>query len=120
MERVIDLKWDTPANALDLEMLKAQVKNHDKDVKSKLAQIEKSIATVQEHIQPGRDAAAPRDFPPPAAATPAAAPPPSNRARPPEDTAANNGSSRGPPEWLREVPTELLFHVLKTRSPPHD
>jgi len=116
MERVIDLKWDTPANALDLEMLKSQVKHHDKEVRTRLAHVERTMHMAMEQMRSGHKVA-PKDHPPTAVSVSIAASAFSDCARPLQEMTSG---SHGPPEWLREVPTELLFHVLKTRSPPHD
>jgi len=46
---------------------------------------------------------------------------PSERTEPAELAASDEAAGAPPPpEWLRQVPTELLFHALKSRAGSED
>jgi len=105
VEKVAGLRWDIPASTLDLEMLKELVRHEDKLLKKKLGSIEAILMKrpVSANQTPMTLALQEEDHHGRPAAGPALA-------------AGGAGSSEAPPMWLREVPTELLLHVLQTRA----
>merc|ERR1711862_286086 len=45
-KKVQDLRWDTPASVLDVEMLKANVRRHDKGIRARLTNIENTLTKI--------------------------------------------------------------------------
>eukprot|EP00929_Paragymnodinium_shiwhaense_P032723 TRINITY_DN18104_c0_g1_i1.p1 TRINITY_DN18104_c0_g1~~TRINITY_DN18104_c0_g1_i1.p1 ORF type:complete len:542 (+),score=150.10 TRINITY_DN18104_c0_g1_i1:164-1789(+) len=109
MDRVVELRWDTPAGALDIEMLKSLVKADDKAMRKTLGNIEFCLEKIM------------------AADSGLATPTPGHHSMSTAMYGGYGGAGKAVPyeeshlnsayAYLRDVPTELLFHVLKTRSP---
>lgn len=99
--KVVELRWSTPASALDVAMLKSMVRAEDKVLKKQLDRIEKHLGRMKDHGGP-------------------AAPIASMNANPMLKgfSKMDQPKAEGGASWLEDVPMELLFHVLKTRSPP--
>uniref|UniRef100_A0A7S4T4E2 Ion transport domain-containing protein n=1 Tax=Alexandrium monilatum TaxID=311494 RepID=A0A7S4T4E2_9DINO len=107
VEQIMELRWDTPAKTLDMEMLKATVTLEDGALRRQLDRIEAGLAQLL-----GR-------------AAPEAAPGPEGSAREPVLAGAGAPEARGRDARpsgraiargrLAEVPTELLFGALRVR-----
>merc|ERR1712187_433557 len=97
VDKVVDLRWDTPAGALDLEMLKSMVKADDKMLVKRLAIREENLRQLsQGNTVTAKDNSEQQHF-----------------AKPHVQQEQEVDWSVSP---LADVPTELLFHVLKTRE----
>merc|ERR1740121_1057523 len=86
VERILELRWDTDASSLDVDVLRAHLEKSNSRLRRRLDGLEAALRAVLDAEGQG---------------------PPSEPADP--------AGPRPPPEWLRQVPTELLFHVLKSR-----
>lgn len=93
IEKVIEIRPDTPAGALDIEILRTRVEREEKTFNARLDFIEDALKCVN-----GLDS-----LPPPTTRQ-------ANKPTDPKDT--------GPNAWLKDVPTEVLFAVLNSRAPP--
>jgi len=109
IQKVVDIRPDQYASALDLELLKAQVTKDQKNFKAKLARIQagcdklfnpdgegggaKPIANI--HNLPGMP----------------------NMSNSENEKPKNNDASKSKVITLADVPTALLFEALKVRSP---
>lgn len=102
VEKVVDLRWDTPASALDIEMLKATIANEDKALKRKLDGLEARLG----RLFMARGTAA-------CGAAPTAENPGTQGRLEAEPANFEDGTN-----WLQEVPTELLLQELKSRPMP--
>jgi len=130
VDQVVEMRMDTPASALDAEMLKSELMAQDKVLKQKLGRIENDLKTIlgiplEEEKKGSSDALViktsskvEKDFSDHASlpgqanvGEEASSPQP----KPPKPIVANTPSSSSE-NWLHDVPTELLFLVLKTRA----
>jgi len=101
IEKVVEIRPDTPASALDIEILRTRVEREEKTFNARLDFIEEALKSVHG-----------------LAALPA-----------PTTTSQTNQTSTKPNQtdpkaatsltaWLTDVPTEVLFAVLNSRAPP--
>jgi len=122
VDQVIDLRMDTPASALDVEMLKSAVKIEDRMICKRLDKIESELQKILGVEAPDCSRSSPvpvKEF--------------LKETKEPQDrdlslpgqlmndeaksTATSvSATSAGGEHWLTDVPTELLFHILKSRS----
>mmetsp|Transcript_27104 Transcript_27104/g.48997 ORF Transcript_27104/g.48997 Transcript_27104/m.48997 type:complete len:544 (+) Transcript_27104:83-1714(+) len=121
VDQVIDLRMDTPASALDVEMLKSAVRTEDRLLAKKMDRIEGELQKIL-GLEGLRTS-------PSISAAPAPAEDFTKDTKDSKDvlmslpgqlmsdeanaTATSTGSSEN---WLQDVPTELLFHILKSRA----
>jgi len=119
VDQVIDLRMDTPASALDVEMLKSAVKIEDRMICKRLDKIESELqkilgveamdfsrpSPVKEFLKEPKE---PQDVSLPGQLI--------NDEANGTATSAASATSAGGEQWLHDVPTELLFHILKSRS----
>lgn len=137
VSQVVELRMDTPASALDLEMLKCNIRKEDKILNRKLDKIEAELRKTmglttmlpaETSNLEGLQARALKDnhlqlpqLPGQLFSSNESETSSNNEALIyPNSSASNCSEDEGPDDlrWLREVPTELLFHVLKSRAPP--
>jgi hypothetical protein len=89
MEKVVEIRPDTPASALDIEILRVRIEREERNIDARLNFIETALTNVT---------AASRE-----------APSPPRMSSPPQNVSS---------DWLRDVPSEVLFAVLQSRAPP--
>jgi hypothetical protein len=142
VSQVVELRMDTPASALDLEMLKCNIRKEDKILNRKLDKIEAELrktmglTSIDPRMLPaettnleGLQARSMKDnhlqlpqLPGQLFSSNESETSSNNEALiyPNSSASFNRSEDEGPDDlrWLREVPTELLFHVLKSRAPP--
>lgn len=99
IEKVVEIRPDTPASALDIEILRVRVEREEKTFNARLDFIEQALANT-----------APATNPPPAQAN--------TGSRAPEPKAVVPDYRNPASDWLRDVPTEVLFAILNSRAPP--
>jgi len=95
------LRWDTPAGALDVEMLKSKVTKEDNKTKRTLDRIQEKLQRAMESIttmQVNGDASGY-----------------SQHGHSANDSATDSMPVDEEANYLRQVPTELLFHALRRR-----
>mmetsp|Transcript_74014 Transcript_74014/g.128451 ORF Transcript_74014/g.128451 Transcript_74014/m.128451 type:complete len:597 (-) Transcript_74014:103-1893(-) len=92
--KVAEIRPDTPASALDIEVLRIQMMEQEKNCNLRLDVIEGVLAKLLVEA--------------PAATDHKPSPAPITR----------DGIDQKSEDWLREVPTEELFKVLRGRAPP--
>lgn len=113
IEKVVEIRPDTPASALDIEILRVRVEREAKKYNARLDFIEEALNSGNGLDPSG---ALPPALMPPAAKNlneldlPGASKPPMGGR---EDVQLNRETA-----WLRDVPTEVLFAVLHNRAPP--
>jgi len=122
IQKVVDVRPDQPASALDLELLKAQVNKDQKNFKAKLSRIEAGINKVFDPDGDGIPGVAPKakakngmpDLPgmPSMPALEDRSSDNNKNAKPGSNNASNKVVIK-----LSESPTALLFQALKERSP---
>jgi len=95
IEKVVEIRPDTPASVLDIEILRVRVEREEKMFNARIDFIEQALANV--NAMPGAPVAPSNNKSPQAAPDP-------------KLTSAN--------AWLLDVPTEVLFQVLNSRAPP--
>jgi len=93
IEKVVEIRPDTPASALDIEILRTRVEREEKTFNARLDFIEDALKGVN-----GLDSL----------------PPPTTKS----STKPNDLKDTNPNAWLKDVPTEVLFAVLGTRALP--
>lgn len=103
ISKVMEIRPDTDASALDIELLRTRVEREEKSFTSRLDFVEEALKSVN-NISPEIPAKAAISKPAPVI---------SPSAVKAEETTNSSVA------WLREVPTEVLFAVLNSRSPPH-
>mmetsp|Transcript_132339 Transcript_132339/g.423440 ORF Transcript_132339/g.423440 Transcript_132339/m.423440 type:complete len:609 (-) Transcript_132339:122-1948(-) len=118
MNKVIELKWDESASALDMEVLQAQAAVSNKDLRKRLIRVEAALEglLLEEDEMEVETCTTPT-----ADATPSFVFVEDTVSLPPvvgKSGGRTESSDAAPNEWLNQVPTELLFHVLKMRSAP--
>lgn len=93
IEKVMEIRPDTDASALDIEILRVRVEREEKAFNQRLDLVEQALDSLNES-----DETAANDNP----------------------AAKENIDpySSSPAVWLKEVPTEVLFAVLNSRAPP--
>jgi len=105
VEKVLELRMDVPASALDIELCKAQAASADKIMNKTLGRIEENLSSLI--AQSGsQDSSSPKHMPGDHAA---------REALRISDGQRGAGGETAP-AWLREIPTDMLFHVLKSRN----
>lgn len=95
MDKMLEIRPDTDASALDIEVLRVRVERDEKAFNARLDLIEEALTKMNEEGLPPVEK--------------------SNENEKSDDPYAKEGSST---KWLREVPTEVLFAVLNSRAPP--
>eukprot|EP00928_Gymnodinium_smaydae_P020902 TRINITY_DN1808_c0_g2_i1.p1 TRINITY_DN1808_c0_g2~~TRINITY_DN1808_c0_g2_i1.p1 ORF type:complete len:648 (-),score=153.38 TRINITY_DN1808_c0_g2_i1:360-2303(-) len=73
LSKLADLRWDTPTNALDLEMLRREVLQDNKRIQGRLDQMEHKLDLVLNRVRESRQRSAPelpQPATPPASASP--------------------------------------------------
>jgi len=97
MEKVVEIRPDMPASAIDIEILRVRVEREEKNVNARIDFIEQALTNVTASTSNGQL--------------------PSGN---PSDAklAAAEEKIDGSTAWLRDVPTEVLFAVLNSRAPP--
>lgn len=95
ISKVVEIRPDTPASALDIEILRVRVEREEKMFNARIDFIEQALANV--NASPGAPVA------------------PSNNKGP---QAAPDPKIASANAWLLDVPTEVLFKVLNSRAPP--
>jgi hypothetical protein len=103
ISKVMEIRPDTDASALDIELLRTRVEREEMSFTSRLDFVEEALKSVN-NISPEIPAKAAISKPVPVI---------SPSAVKAEETTNLSVA------WLREVPTEVLFAVLNSRSPPH-
>lgn len=95
IEKVVEIRPDTAASALDIEILRTRVEREEKNFNARLDFIEEALASVNG----------------------TAVPAPNNAKESPVKPV---GKAADPslPAWLADVPTDVLFAVLNSRAPP--
>jgi len=99
IEKVVEIRPDTPASALDIEILRTRVEREEKTFNARLDFIEDALKSAN-----GLDAL----------------PPTTTRQGNQTSTKPNQIDPKdiNPTSWLKDVPTEVLFAVLNSRAPP--
>jgi len=92
--KVVEIRPDSPASALDIEILRVRVEREEKNFNARLDYIEQALAS----------------------ASPAPAGDIASKSALKEATVASKPDPSA--AWLRDVPTEVLFAVLNSRAPP--
>lgn len=116
IEKVVEIRPDTPASALDIEILRVRVEREAKKYNARLDFIEEALSNGNGSDPSGALPPASRDLLPFGAkslnelALPGASKPPMGG----REDAQFNGETA----WLKDVPTEVLFAVLHSRAPP--
>jgi len=117
VDKMVEVRPDMPAKALDIEMLRVNVEQDDEDFKSRLNQIENTLQRLlaqnnlggeDNNWAMGSDASEQAFVGRPSVGEP----------RPSEDKPWCVSSATTDNDWLKSVPMELLVHVLQSRSPP--
>jgi len=122
VDQVIDLRMDTPAGALDVEMLKSTTASEHKTLRRRLIYMEselRKMLSLREE-QMAKEASERRQT----AAQVSAQENLANSIGLPSPRMAGSEASKqsvsagdaDPDEWLQEVPMEVLLHVLKARA----
>jgi len=100
IEKVVEIRPDTPASALDIEILRVRVEREEKTFNARLDFIEDALKSVNGLA----------GLPPPAAV---------QDIQTTTKPAAKLAEGASPlTAWLTDVPTEVLFAVLNSRAPP--
>jgi len=101
--KVVEIRPDTPASALDIEILRVRVEREEKAFNARLDFIQDALQSVngQQALPAPTSQAYPTATKAPVKAVEAA------------DPKANSFTA-----WLTDVPTEVLFAVLNSRAPP--
>jgi hypothetical protein len=103
--RVAELRWDTPAGALDVEMLKSRVTKEDRKTKLTLERIQDKLQTAMESIVSMQGVGGPGGCTQQEVLGCGAG-----------DSGADGPAANDETAYLRQVPTELLFHALRRRT----
>jgi hypothetical protein len=124
-EKVKELRWDAPARALELETLKSVSAIETKKIKQQLEKIEEALRTIAARAkgsrfgggrhQEGQSAPAGGGAPPPSGGTVGSADTTWYPKRTPKASSGPGAATSS--SWMQDVPTEMLFHILKTRTP---
>jgi len=93
MQKVVEIRPDTPAGALDIEILRVRVEREEQAFNARLDVVEDAISKML--ADPQSESTFLADGRPP-----------------PKDESTSVAS------WLRQVPIEVLFAVLHSRAPP--
>jgi hypothetical protein len=96
MEKVVEIRPDTPAGALDTEILRVRVEREEKVFNERLDIVENALATILAEPQKESNNVANHD----------------------SKLLPKDADTSRIEKWLREVPTEVLFAVLHSRAPP--
>jgi hypothetical protein len=96
MEKVVEIRPDTPAGALDTEILRVRVEREEKVFNDRLDIVENALAAVLAEPQSESNNAVNAD----------------------SKLLPKDADTSKIEEWLRQVPTEVLFAVLHSRAPP--
>eukprot|EP00931_Biecheleriopsis_adriatica_P066098 TRINITY_DN40511_c0_g1_i1.p1 TRINITY_DN40511_c0_g1~~TRINITY_DN40511_c0_g1_i1.p1 ORF type:complete len:541 (-),score=137.52 TRINITY_DN40511_c0_g1_i1:82-1704(-) len=125
VEQVIDLRMDTPASALDVEMLKSTVRSQDRLLKRKLDRMEAELSRIlgmdmtTQELSTERSVSKPIEKPSMKVQQDTGAEVmtlPGQMMDGEANATATSTGSIAEDSWLHEVPLELLFHVLTARS----
>jgi hypothetical protein len=115
-EKVKDLRWDTPAKAVDLELLRSASHERTVAMRQQLKKVEGSLKMWAAKRQSSRrlTGAAPSG-----GTTEGSWYPKTGQKAPFSASWGPDGglAADAATTWLQEVPTEMLFHILKTRAP---
>jgi hypothetical protein len=96
IEKVVEIRPDTAASALDIEILRTRVEREEKTFNARLDFIEEALNSVNGT---------------------AALPPPKDAKESPVKP-VGKAADLSFPAWLADVPTDVLFAVLNSRAPP--
>jgi len=114
IEKVVEIRPDTPASALDIEILRVRVEREAKKYNARLDFIEEALSNGS-----GLD--------PSGAVLPALMPPSAKNLneldlpgpiKPVMASRDDDSQLNRETAWLRDVPTEVLFAILHNRAPP--
>lgn len=103
LQKIMELRPEEPASALDVEMLRMNVRKNEKVIKKQMEKVQQRLMSVVDSAQP----------------VPVVATPVEGKL---SDKAPDGLQIRLPSKdgsmapWLKDVPTELLFAVLKNRQ----
>lgn len=118
MQQLVHIRPDTPASALDIEVLRIRVEREERDFNEKLDMIEEAIS--KNMLIDGTVLASSglvSDTPTsPGALSPGSPPPPSLRAK--ASLSQAKPALLDSDRLVREAPTEVLFAVLESRGQP--
>lgn len=95
MEKILELRWETEASSLDVDVFRAAVEKSNHQMSQRLAKLQDMLELLLEDM--GVKVSSLEDHPKSPAAGGVLSP------------------ASAHAEWLRKAPTELLFHALKSR-----
>lgn len=112
-DKVKELRWDTPAKAVDLETLRSASHERTMAMRQQLKKVEESLKIWAAKRQ-SRLVGAPSG-----GTTEGSWYPKTGQKAPLSASLGPDGglAADASTNWLQEVPTEMLFHILKTRAP---
>lgn len=92
IEKVVEIRPDMPASAIDIEILRVRVEREEKGVNERLDFIEQALTNVNAFADGSSESY--------------------------QATHKTEEKIDSSEPWLRDVPTEVLFAVLNSRAPP--
>eukprot|EP00931_Biecheleriopsis_adriatica_P008479 TRINITY_DN109662_c0_g1_i1.p1 TRINITY_DN109662_c0_g1~~TRINITY_DN109662_c0_g1_i1.p1 ORF type:complete len:585 (+),score=126.15 TRINITY_DN109662_c0_g1_i1:90-1844(+) len=108
VDQVMDFRSDVPASVLDVELIKIFMRREDKRLNKLFGKIEPMLTKITGHTVQRRSSKSPNK---------AASEPLAHNSLPGMiDDNAEAKAETGKYGFLKEVPTELLYYILKTRA----